>query len=99
MSKRFISNEYFGTSNRKFCQCGNSKSNNFFWGGYIGKQFHTIRIFCLRCYEEKVRQVLLKEFDGVGSINIKGFRNQVLPNFLRELKLELEGKPQLMLNI
>lgn len=94
-----VSNEYFGTHLARICQCGNTKSPTYFWGSYIGRQFHTGRIFCNRCYESKVRQVLLKEFDGVGSINILGFRNQILPNFLQELRMELQGKPQLMLAI
>lgn len=97
--RNYVANEYFGTSTKKYCQCGNSKSKIYFWGGFIGRQFHTSRIFCNSCYEEKVRQVLLKEFDGIGSINILGFRNQILPNFLVELKLELQGNPQLMLAI
>lgn len=99
MIDHFIHNEYFGTADHiKICDCQNKNCPIFFWGSFLNRQFHTIKYFCPKCFNESVKENLIIQQKVSGcKINIRGFRNERLPEFLLELRDFLHGKPQLRL--
>lgn len=93
-------NYYFGTSSRKFCDENHSKSQTYFWGSYICGRFSTIRYFCSVCYNDKIRQNIIKHQESDKcTATIKGYNKERLPLFLLELQNELNGNKQLYLKL
>lgn len=87
--------EYFYSSSKKFCDCGAKNIPVYSWGSYVNRKFHTIKLFCIKCFEKSVKENLIThQRSNNCHMDIKGLHNERLPNFLLELKKLLNGDNQ-----
>lgn len=92
--------EYFYITNKKYCDKSHSNCYIYGWGVYVNRKFHTIKYFCIRCFDVEVRDNLIKHQNNNNClIEIKGLHNERLPNFLLELSNQLNGINQMFLPI
>jgi hypothetical protein len=83
MARKQEHNEYFRSTTAKRCPCGNKGLTVWSWGEYHIGKWNTVKWFCERCFEERVKGLLCGHTETCGcTVNIIGYHGEELPQWL-----------------